>query len=273
MTSSKNNYNSDSFQKFLDEQQYNKNGILRYEMIFGETYVSTGGQETTTKFCNDLELKSDMRMLDVGCGIGGSAFYVARKYGVLVNGIDLSQNMIDIANERRDEMSAGVKHRVQFHVEDATCMKYPANFYDIVYSRDTILHIEDKESLFRKFLHCLKPGGILLITDYCRGDQDPSKQFKEYVKQRGYNLLTVKDYGATLERAGFGDVEAKDNTDYFIEILKSELSRYKPKKADVLKRFSEADYTAICDGWKEKIDRCGTGDQVWGYFKAQKMYE
>ena len=57
MTSSKNDYNSDSFQKFLDEQQYNKNGILRYEMIFGETYVSTGGQETTTKFCNDLDLK------------------------------------------------------------------------------------------------------------------------------------------------------------------------------------------------------------------------
>ena len=150
-------------------------------------------------------------MLDVGCGIGGSAFYVARKYGVLVNGIDLSQNMIDIANERRETMSAGVKHRCQFHVEDATCMKYPADFYDIVYSRDTILHIEDKESLFRKFLHCLKPGGrrcgysdillqmsyplaggILLITDYCRGDQEQSKQFKDYVKQRGYHLLTVK---------------------------------------------------------------------------------
>ena len=107
-------------------------------------------------------------MLDVGCGIGGSAFYVARKYGVLVNGVDLSQNMIDIANERRDAMSAGVKHRVQFHVEDATCMKYPANFYDIVYSRDTILHIEDKESLFRKFLHCLKPGGMVVDIEDAR---------------------------------------------------------------------------------------------------------
>ena len=83
----------------------------------------------------------------------------------------------------------------------------------------------------------------------------------------------LKDYGATLERAGFGDVLAKDNTAYFIEILKGELARYKPKKADVLKNFSEADYTAICDGWKQKIDRCGTGDQVWGYFMAQKMYE
>ena len=57
MALSKSDYTSANFQKFLDEQQYNKNGILRYEMIFGETYVSTGGQETTTKFCNDLELK------------------------------------------------------------------------------------------------------------------------------------------------------------------------------------------------------------------------
>ena len=57
MAASKTDYTSANFQKFLDEQQYNKRGILRYEMIFGETYVSTGGQETTTKFCNDLELK------------------------------------------------------------------------------------------------------------------------------------------------------------------------------------------------------------------------
>ena len=97
-------------------------------------------------------------MLDVGCGIGGSAFYAAHKYGLLVNGIDLSQNMIDIANERRDEMSAGVRHRVQFHVEDATSMEYPDSFYDMVYSRDAILHMDDKESLFKKLLHCLKPG-------------------------------------------------------------------------------------------------------------------
>ena len=97
-------------------------------------------------------------MLDVGCGIGGSAFYAARKYGLHVNGIDLSKNMIEIANERRDEMGAGVKHRVQFHVEDAESMEYPNSFYDIVYSRDAILHMDNKESIFKKFLQCLKPG-------------------------------------------------------------------------------------------------------------------
>ena len=54
-------------------------------------------------------------------------------------------------------------------------MEYPENFYDVVYSRDTILHIKEKEQLFRNFLHTLKPGGKLMISDYCRGDQVRSK--------------------------------------------------------------------------------------------------
>ena len=168
---------TDKFQKFLDKDLYERHKILRFEQMYGKTWVSTGGQETTTELFNELDLKvseqtnsvhnelckilvhqSGMQMLDVGCGIGGSAFYAARKYGMLVNGIDLSQNMIDIANERRDAMTAGVRHRVQFHVEDATSMEYPDSFYDMVYSRDAILHMDDKESLFKKFLYCLKPG-------------------------------------------------------------------------------------------------------------------
>lgn len=58
-------------------------------------------------------------------------------------------------------------------------------------------------SLFQKFFSTLKPGGILLISDYCKGDQNNSQTFKDYVKQRGYHLLTVKDYGKAIEKAGF----------------------------------------------------------------------
>ncbi len=103
------------------------------------------------------------QVLDVGCGIGGSAFYMARCFGALVHGIDLSVNMIALAQENRAnlaEKEPGVKHRVQFHVEDATTMSYPQDFYDVVYSRDTILHIEDKAALFRKFFRTLKGSEI-----------------------------------------------------------------------------------------------------------------
>ena len=122
---------------------------------------------------NTVFLQETDKVLDVGCGIGGSAFYMAKHFGCSVYGMDLSKNMIDIANELRDDQPAGVKHRVQFYVEDATLMDYPTGYYDMVYSRDTILHIKDKKALFQQFYDSLKPGGTVLITDYCHGSKKP----------------------------------------------------------------------------------------------------
>ena len=58
-----------------------------------------------------------MKVLDIGCGTGGSAFYMAREFGVDVHGIDLASNMIGIAQDYRAEMEPAVKHRVQFYIE------------------------------------------------------------------------------------------------------------------------------------------------------------
>ena len=66
-------------QAWLDQNQYTRKGILRYEAIFGRTWVSVGGEATTRQFVAHLDLKPGMKVLDIGCGIGGSAFYMARK--------------------------------------------------------------------------------------------------------------------------------------------------------------------------------------------------
>merc|ERR1711992_527696 len=115
-------------QEWLDQNQYTRKGILRYEAIFGRTYVSVGGETTTKDFVERLDLKPGDKVLDVGCGIGGSAFYMARNYGVDVYGFDLSQNMINIAQDLRDVEPSLVKHRCNFYVEDATLMDYPEQF-------------------------------------------------------------------------------------------------------------------------------------------------
>lgn len=47
----------------------------------------------------------------------------------------------------------------------------------------------------------MRPGGVILITDYCRGDKEEhSEAFLKYVHQRGYHLLTVEEYGRLLEK-------------------------------------------------------------------------
>ncbi|CAN6717420.1 unnamed protein product [Malus baccata var. baccata] len=258
--------NDRGFQQFLDNVQYKNNGILRYERVFGRGFVSTGGIETTKEFVAKLDLKPGQKVLDVGCGIGGGDFYMASNFDVEVIGIDLSVNMISFALEQ----SIGLKCAVEFEVADCTKKTYPDNTFDVIYSRDTILHIQDKPALFRSFYKWLKPGGKVLISDYCRCVGTPSENFAEYIKQRGYDLHDVKAYGQMLKDAGFDEVIAEDHTDQFKAVLERELDAVEKDKDSFVQDFSQEDYDDIIGGWKAKLIRVDSGEQKWGLFIAKK---
>lgn len=254
------------FQRFLDNVQYKSSGILRYERIFGEGFVSTGGLETTKEFVEMLDLKAGQRVLDVGCGIGGGDFYMAENFDVDVVGIDLSINMISFALER----AIGRKCSVEFEVADCTTKYYPDSSFDVIYSRDTILHIQDKPALFRRFFKWLKPGGRVLISDYCRSPGPPSSEFGAYIQQRGYDLHDVEAYGQMLKDAGFVDVLAEDRTNQFLSVLQTELDATEADEEEFVRDFSQEDFDDIVNGWKSKLKRSSSGEQRWGLFVAKK---
>ncbi|XP_062521240.1 uncharacterized protein LOC134196183 [Corticium candelabrum] len=258
-----------SFQQFLDKQQYSLNGILRYERIFGKEFISTGGLQTTKEFVPSLNLKVGEKVIDVGCGIGGSAFYMAENFGVQVLGVDLSANMISIAQERTLQYQQ-LFDKVQFEICDVTVREFLPETFDVVYTRDTLLHIADKPTLFKKFLSWLKPGGRLLITDYCCGTDPWTPDFAEYVKHRGYHLLDVRSYGKIIEEAGFTKVVAEDKTSMFVSVLTEELTKFRKEKDSFIKEFTAEDYDAIVSGWAAKLERCQVGQQKWGLFLATK---
>ncbi|XP_034038071.1 phosphomethylethanolamine N-methyltransferase-like [Thalassophryne amazonica] len=256
-----------TFQQFLDNQQYSRRGILRYEKMFGTGYVSTGGPSMTKEFVGLLNMKPGQNVLDVGCGIGGGDFYMAKTFGVEVYGIDLSENMMTIALERANVEKLPL---VQFEVSDVTKRTFPEGSFDVIYSRDTILHIDDKLAIFRRFHSWLKPGGQLLITDYCCGEMPWTPQFEAYVKQREYILCTPSHYSKLIEKAGFSSVKVEDRTEQFIQVIKAELQRAKDMKDEFIEELSEGDYLALINGWHEKLERSKSGDQRWGLFHATR---
>nr|CDM83854.1 unnamed protein product [Triticum aestivum] len=236
------------------------------ERVFGQGFVSTGGIETTKEFVDLLDLKPGQKVLDVGCGIGGGDFYMAENYDVHVVGIDLSINMVSFALEH----AIGRKCAVEFEVADCTTKTYPDSTFDVIYSRDTILHIQDKPSLFRSFFKWLKPGGKVLISDYCRSPGKPSEEFAAYIKQRGYDLHDVEAYGQMLQNAGFHDVIAEERTDQFLKVLQRELAEVEKNKDEFLADFGQEDYDDIVTGWNAKLQRSSAGEQRWGLFIGTK---
>ena len=85
-------------------------------------------------------------------------------------------------------------------------------------------------------------------------------------------MKTVPEYGQVLANAGFVDVQAKNYTKEFVDVLKRELGEFTAKKKAIIEEFSQKDYDYIVNGWNDKVGRCADGDQVWGYFVAKKPY-
>ncbi len=249
--------------------QYSRTGILRYEKIFGDGYISTGGPETTDTLVAKLgpALKKGVRVLDVGSGIGGAAFHLAENHGAIVTGIDLAPEMVAIALERAAQWHA--PETVSFLIGDILQTEFPQPF-DIVWSRDALMHIHDKPTLFKRLHSLLAPGGTLVVTDYARGTGPGSPEFQAYVKSTGYHLVDPASYGKLLEGAGFVDVEVQDATDQFIDIMKREAERLSANGEEFVGMFSQADLNYLIERWAMKDGFCRAGDMKWGIYKARR---
>lgn len=245
----------------LDAGQYSEESIGKYERVYGRDFISPGGAQTAREFIAMLELKQGERVLDAGCGIGGAAFMMARDWGVLVEGVDLSINMIERARSRIEELGLG--SRVSLSHGDLMALEAKAKF-DAIYSRDVFLHVENKSALFSVLLTTLKPGGRVLITDYCRGDAPPSAEFTDYVRARGYFLLTIDGYAQLLSEAGFADVKSTDLTRRFAEIHAQELERMQ-KSGETGGALAD-----VAAGWRQKRERALKGEQRWALFTGRR---
>eukprot|EP00850_Spirogloea_muscicola_P018244 SM000165S02205 [mRNA] locus=s165:97777:101666:- [translate_table: standard] len=262
-------------QQFLDRVEYTMARIRFYERMFGTGFMSAGGLETTKALVAKLGLQKGHRVLDVGCGIGGGAFYMAEEHDADVTAIDLSVNMISLALER----AIGQGCVVEFEVADCMLKKYPPGSFDVVYSRDSLLHIQDKATLLSNFCTWLRPGGKLLISDYCQSDDTmkSTTDFKAYAEQHKYFLPSIGDYGRDtvtsfqlVGAAGLTDVVAEDRTKQFVGSLKCELARIEENKTAICEDLSQCEFITLVNGWNSKLGWCVRGDQKWGLFTATK---
>lgn len=244
-----------------DAHQYELGMVAAYEQVYGRDFVSVGGAATSRRFQEMLRLEAGELVLDVGSGLGGSAFAMAREHGVRVEGIDVSANMIQEARSRA--RGYGLTDRVSFEQLDVLALERPGR-YHAAHAREVFLHIHDKSRLAASLLDTLRPGGRLVFTDYLQGPAPYSPGFLAYQEEFHYRLHELDEYRALLVDGGFVDVLAEDITDLFLEIHEEEHAR-------ILESPIPEPYLSHLDeGWLAKIDRARRGEQRWGLFRARR---
>ena len=250
-----------------ESDQYSPRSIRRYERIFGADFLSSGGLETTAAICKSLDIAPGTRVLDVGSGLGGSAFHMQRTYGAVVTGVDTLPQMIALSTQRAVERGLD---GVRFIEGDILDLDLPEASFDLAYSRDAFLYIEDKLALFRKLHRLLAPGGRLFVSDYGCGSAALSKEFMDYANGAGYFLRDPEAYGAVLTNAGFQEVRAEDATALFVDVLEREMEDIRRDTGDPEVDLDPEDKAYLLDRWERKVRWCRNGEMKWVHLRGSR---
>jgi ubiquinone/menaquinone biosynthesis C-methylase UbiE len=125
--------------------------------LWGDGYLSPGGPDEVARTLEGIDL-TGTRVLDIGCGSGGITVELAQVYGAAdVIGIDVEGPVCERA--RRFVERAGSANRVRIVQVEPGPLAVEHDSFDIVFSKDSIVHIPDKEALSGDVYQVLRPGG------------------------------------------------------------------------------------------------------------------
>ena len=252
----------------IEAQRFSDYNIRRSEFMYGHGWQSPGGRDIVERFARKLRTAPQKVVLDIGSGLGGALLYLAQEHDMVGLGVDYADAMVHLSIQRAKDH--GLEKVLSFVHGDFTTLPLDDEAFDVVWSRDAILYMKEKETVFSKAYGVTKRGGQLLVTDFLRGDGQRSSQFEEYLQNCGYHLQTFSGYTDEVRHAGFSDVEADDLTEEFIYYLEDDLRRLKSNKKEFFSQFTQDDYDYLKDRWLKKITFCKDGDLKWGQFLAEK---
>ena len=161
----------------------------------------TRGRASTLEVVGLAKLKSSDLILDVGCGLGGTARFLAEQYKCNVAGIDLTAEYISVG-KRLTEL-VGLSNRVELRQGSALDIPYEDERFDLVWTEHVQMNIADKSRFYSEIARVLKPGGPLLFHDIFRGSGDAPFYPAPWAEDESISaLVTETEARRVMEQVG-----------------------------------------------------------------------
>ena len=201
-------------------------------MLWGIGFLSPGGPDEVREILRDITIR-DTTVLDIGCGTGGPDIVIARDLAPKrIIGIDIEPFLIE--KSQRNIARAGMGNVVDIRLVEAGPLPFEDQSFDVVFSKDSLIHVEDKAALYREVLRVLKPGGQFAASDWLR-----SADANELAGYNDWRSLTSLSYSMQTAK-----VTTRDRNEWYVETASQEIEMMRSDewKNQSVKAFGEEYY-------------------------------
>lgn len=251
--------------------EYQEGMVALLELIWGKGYMAPGGPGNVARMLDGIDTHGK-RVLDIGCGIGGPAFEMARTFGAIVTGVDLEAPLIERA--RAGARGLGLDTRCTFRTVEQGPLPFADESFDIVVSAGAFTQTDDKPALLREARRVLAPGGHLSCYDWLRGDDgDYSDDMRYWFELEGltYAMVTLDAYREQFRAAGFVDVVATDATDWYRHEARREYELLRgPLNARLVDLLGREEADRYVEDWRAMVVVIDKGEMRQGYCRGRR---
>jgi len=253
-------------------QEYDDNLMALLEAIWGEGFMSPGGTAEVDRYLDGIDLQGKS-VLDIGCGLGGVDLHLVRQHGATgVIGIDIDPALIRRCDQLAEKYQATEK--LEFRCVEPGPLAFAAASFDVVTSKDSIIHITDKHALARDIFRILEPGGWFAASDWLAGyESQPSAEMQAYIDAEGldFNLASASIYADALQATGFVDIAIVDRHKWYQQQARIEREQLAGALSEgLVSRLGNEFLEHQIDVWNKMIIALDQGQLLPTHLRARK---
>lgn len=243
--------------------EYVEEHFIGHEIVWGEGYMSPGGDEEVGSVVDGLEI-AGRTVLDIGCGLGGPAVALVTNHGAgEVVGIDIQSEQIELS--RQLSKRRNVSDRIDFLLVDPGPLPFENESFDVAFSMGAFVQIPDKNAIYAEIFRVLRPGGTLAANDWVREWDGPlSEEMTTHHEKAGltYNWATSQHTREALSGAGFISIVVTDRRQWQLEIFRADIERLEsgPICDRLIEKFGQQAADSWLSAWKRMAFMADRGE-------------
>ena len=243
--------------------------ILTVELLQHHDQDHFGGLAATDALAHHAKINESTHVLDLCCGLGGPARYLAYHYGCRVTGVDMNTDRL--AGAVRLTERTKLQDRVLFHHANALQTGLADETFDVIVSQEAFCHIPNKKALITECARLLKPGGRIVYTDIlARSSMTDEIRSRLETEMVFSELSTSEQYCHLLEEKGCEVIEVEDLSDNWAQILIDRLAMYRSLKEQTVSSFDLAHFQKWDRAYSFFVGLYRSGELGGGRFVAHK---